>query len=204
MNTIGDDKSWRNMRPEVAEKLFANQLTSIYSKVDKYLDHKSKDGVNKNAYKKLYAVEKTSMMLKDVMKDFGDKQVTIGSTQLNLSNIAVDYKQQAALYNEKFDTKMPAPKQESRKTYEDSAIMYMAKNEGKLSPNLTKGKICDVIENVDTCMCKIILKAQKNNQSLKAINTLKDLRQDMIKEPFPPIKDAPEVSQQKEVNHNIL
>jgi len=130
-------------------------LQDIGRKIDKYIDHKAKDGVKANAYNKLAAIQKVNVWVSEAMGEIG------------LSR-AKNYAEAYAKFDGEHKKDVPKPDKADLENKAEKKQDAAAKT----------------IKYVDDCICTIILKADENKRPAinNVRNEFKGIKPKVIKD----------------------
>jgi len=196
MNRVGRDGFSKTEGVSRAEQ-FAYELSFLDHQVEKYLSHKAAEGVKKNALGKLGAVEAASRTISECASLFGRMDLPLNARNQALPQRVQDINPslEKRLYSLPGDKISLAP--ELKEDYIAEVNQYVAKA-GQNASNLEAVK--QHISDVDSCMCKIAVKALSNGNNSVAFD-VKHLRREFLKDPFSalsPERNAEAVRQKSE------
>lgn len=161
------------------DKACVVKLLAIKEKIDKYLSHKAEDGVKQNSFKKLAAVEALNKEVTDRLNDlnvgffrFQEKEFDKNAKTLTYGQEVRDCKQKNP------NVVVPNPMSDD-----------MAKNCISIAQRLYPSVDGNDIVNADNCMCRILLKAYKDDVSAKQINKLENMRKQLRINPVQEVKE---------------
>lgn len=158
---------------------YAIKLWAVKKQINKYLDHKGKDGVKQNAFDKLAAVEELNQEISKRLSTLDVNSFTYGKYTVDVNAFASTYKDE-----------MESSRAEYLKKHAWAAPSQMNENEcnqkyaeaKKVYPKLDQKDYM----NADTCMCRIILRAEK-----KVNNDLVRMRKQFQAHPAREVAKAP-------------
>ena len=150
---ISFTENWASARKEfhgdTPKKDAAAQLVCLKSAINAYLNHKGKDGVKKNVYKKLAAVEKLNQYVSEKLKEISEVDLPSAETKALFRKIKEDL-----------------PKDDIAPTYKDGELIAQKVNTARLFGQNTDAAECD---RTLRCMDKIICRSESRKRELKDI-----------------------------------
>jgi len=149
------------------EQAHAFKLKKIGDLIDKYLEHKSVDGVKPNVRNKLLAVQKLNENISIKLNAMNVKSFSMmDGTSIDMSHREYQYSNMYnAIQNEKIKNKVSAPKTEAQ--YDE--IVNTIAEKGVHSST-------EAVKHVDECMAQIVLRAALVGKSDEYINGLKQVQ----------------------------
>lgn len=162
------------------KKNYIVKMFGLKSYINNYLDHKAKDGVNQNVFKKLAAVEKLNAYVSaELLKYKDEPEFVINANSkkpipVNPGKFTITLKQEADKYLKNHNAADIESLTEIRGTdvgkelYESAHKVYTKVSE-------------EDYMNVDTCMCRIIMRAK--NKKSKNLNEIEHMREQFQNHP---------------------
>jgi len=174
---------------------FAQELYRIHELTEKYLEHKAKDGVNKNAYMKLCVVEETSKLIKDALAITGKQRLPYNMERNNKnqnSELPVYTGELKISLSQCLNVPLLPEVTDQIPVLNDDDCSLLAGSYGvqnkKKADAIGKGNIKRVVKDVDDCMGKILLKAMNKPAEQidrSMVRALADMRTNFRENPFP-------------------